>query len=88
MDELLALGVRETLGHPVRGSLPMTLIHEEVHDGNVHVRDGKLVFIDWAETSVSTLFAGMTNTLRIVNWVSGWKPGAPPCRPASSRRPS
>src|SRR5689334_4399697 len=40
VDELLALGVPdsrpESLGHPVRGSLPMTLIHEEVHEGNVH----------------------------------------------------
>jgi len=79
VDELLALGVPdsrpETLGHPVSGSLPMTLIHEEVQDGNVHVRDGRPVFIDWAETSVSHPFAGMTNTLRLVSWVAEWKPG-------------
>lgn len=79
VDELLGLGVPDsrpdTLGHPVRGPLPLTLIHEEVHDGNVHVRDGRPVFIDWAETSVSHPFAGMTNTLRIVGWPAGWKPG-------------
>ena len=79
VDELLALGVPdsrpETLGHPVAGSLPLTLIHEEVHDGNVHVSEGRPVFIDWAEGSISHPFAGMTNTLRIVSWVAGWKPG-------------
>jgi hypothetical protein len=79
VDELLALGVPdsrpETLGHPVHGSVPLTLIHEEVHDGNVHVRDGRPVLIDWAEASISHPFAGMTNTLRIVGWGADWKPG-------------
>jgi len=80
-DELFALGVPDsrpdTLGHRVSGSLPMTLIHEEVHDGNVHMRDGRPVFIDWAEASVSHPFAGLTNTLRIVSWRSEWEPGGP-----------
>jgi phosphotransferase family enzyme len=78
-DELLALGVPdsrpETLGHPVGGPLPPTLIHEEVHDGNVHVREGRPVLIDWAEASVSHPFAGLVNTLRIVSWLSSWNPG-------------
>ncbi len=77
--ELLDLGVPdsrpETLGHPVPGPLPITLIHEEVQDGNVHLRDGRPVLIDWAEASVSHPFAGMTNTLRIVAWRSDWEPG-------------
>ena len=79
--ELLALGVPdsrpETLGHAVDGPLPLTLIHEEVHDGNVHVRDGQPVFIDWAEASISHPFAGVTNTLRTVSWRAGWDPGSP-----------
>ena len=45
VEQFLLLGVPdsrpETLGHPVGGSLPLTLIHEEVHDGNVHVLDGR-----------------------------------------------
>ena len=81
IDEFLALGVPDsrpaTLGHPVGGSLPLTLIHEEVQDGNVHVQDGRPIFIDWAEASVSHPFAGMTNTLRIVGWRSEWEPGGP-----------
>ena len=79
LDELLALGVPdsrpETLGHPIEGPVPLTLIHEEVHDGNVHLRGGRPVFIDWAEASVSHPFAGMTNTLRMVSWRAGWEPG-------------
>jgi Phosphotransferase enzyme family len=81
VDVLLALGVPdsrpETLAHVVGGSLPSTLIHEEVHGGNVHARHGRPVFIDWAEASISHPFAGMTNTLRIVSWDSGWEPGGP-----------
>jgi hypothetical protein len=77
--ELLDLGVPdsrpETLGHPVPGPVPITLIHEEVQDGNVHLREGRPVFIDWSEASVSHPFAGMTNTLRIVTWRSEWEPG-------------
>jgi hypothetical protein len=80
-DELLELGVPdsrpETLGHAVPGVLPITLIHEEVQDGNVHVRNGRPVFIDWAEASVSHPFAGLTNTLRIVSWRLEWEPGGP-----------
>jgi Phosphotransferase enzyme family len=81
IDELLALGVPdsrpETLGHAVPGPVPLTLIHEEVHDGNVHLRDGRPVFIDWAEASISHPFAGMTNTLRVAAWRSELEPGGP-----------
>jgi hypothetical protein len=70
VDALLALGVPdsrpETLRQVVAGPLRATLIHEEATDGNIHVRDGRPVFIDWAEASVSHPFAGLTNTLRAV----------------------
>jgi len=81
VEALLGLGVPdsrpETLGHPVPGPVPLSLIHEEVQDGNVHLRDGGPVFIDWAEASVSHPFAGMTNTLRIAAWRLDWEPGGP-----------
>jgi hypothetical protein len=80
--ELLALGVPDsrpaTLGVDLGGAVPLTLIHEEVHDGNVFLRKGRPVFIDWAEASVSHPFAGMINTLRMVTYLSGWEPGADP----------
>jgi aminoglycoside phosphotransferase (APT) family kinase protein len=81
VDELLALGVPdsrpEALGFPVEGPVPLSLIHEEVHGGNVLVRAGRPVLIDWAEASVSHPFAGTVNTLRVVAWHSEWEPGGP-----------
>jgi hypothetical protein len=82
VEAVLALGVPDsrpqTLGHRLEGPVPLTLIHEEVHDGNVFVRDGRPVFIDWAEASVSHPFAGMINTLRRAVDVFGCEPGAEP----------
>ena len=81
VDALLAMSVPdsrpETFGRPLNGPVPLTLIHEEVHDGNVFVRDGRPVFIDWAEASVSHPFAGMINTLRRAVDVLGYEPGSP-----------
>jgi hypothetical protein len=48
----------------LEGPVPMTLIHEEVHEGNVFVLDGCARFLDWAEGAVAHPFAGVTNTLR------------------------
>lgn len=46
--------------------VPLSLVHEEVHDGNVFVRDGRPVFIDWAEASFAHPFCGLVNTLRAI----------------------
>jgi Phosphotransferase enzyme family len=82
VDGLLAMGAPDsrpgTLGRRLGGPVPLTLIHEEVHDGNVFVRDRRPVFIDWAEASVSHPFAGMINTLRRAVDVLGCEPGSPP----------
>lgn len=84
-DALLALGVPdrrpaalEAAYGPVPAvgdAVPLTLIHEEVHDGNVFVREGSPVFLDWGEASVSHPFAGLVNTLRAVVDREGWEPG-------------
>jgi hypothetical protein len=58
-------GARELLAE-LGDTIPLSLIHEEVHDGNVLVRDGAPVFIDWAEASISHPFAGLVNTLRSI----------------------
>jgi Ser/Thr protein kinase RdoA (MazF antagonist) len=52
----------EQLGEVV----PLSLVHEEVHDGNVFVRDGAPVFIDWAEACIAHPFCGLVNTLRAI----------------------
>ena len=81
VERLLALGVPDSrpaaLGKTLDGPVPPSLIHEEVHDGNVFVRDGRAVFIDWAEASVSHPFAGLVNTLRMFAWRRGFEGGEP-----------
>jgi hypothetical protein len=81
LDAVLALGVPdsrpEVFDQSLGGPVPLSLIHEEVHDGNVHVRQGRPVFIDWAEASVSHPFAGLTNTLRAFTDRYGHEPGGP-----------
>ena len=44
--------------------LPETLTHEEVHDGNVLVNDGRYMFIDWSDSSVAHPFFTMLVTIR------------------------
>lgn len=57
--------------------LPATLVHEEVHDGNVLVRDGAAVFIDWSDSSVGHPFFGVVVALRSVADRFELEPGAP-----------
>ena len=56
------------------GPLPMTVIHEEVHEANVFVRAGHARFLDWGEGAVSHPFAGLTNTLRDIAYRRGLDP--------------
>jgi hypothetical protein len=50
--------------------LPETMAHEEVHENNVLVGDGRYVFTDWSDCSVSHPFFTMLVTLRsIAHWV-------------------
>ncbi len=54
----------EALTAELAGPVPTTLIHEEFHEGNVFVRDGRARLLDWGEAAVSHPFAGVVNTLR------------------------
>jgi hypothetical protein len=81
VERLLALGVPDSrpaaLGQSLDGPVPPSLVHEEVHDGNVFVRGGRPVFIDWAEAAISHPFAGLVNTLRVFAWRKGLEGGEP-----------
>lgn len=55
--------------------LPVTLVHEEVHDANVLIRDGIPVFIDWSDSSVGHPFFGVVVALRSVSDKWELKPG-------------
>jgi Ser/Thr protein kinase RdoA (MazF antagonist) len=58
--------------------LPDTVVHEEIHDGNVVVRDGACVVIDWADSCVGHPFFGVVVGLRSIGDRLGLEPGAEP----------
>lgn len=49
--------------------LPETIVHEEVHENNVVMRDGRYTFTDWSDSSVAHPFFTMLVTLRsVAHW--------------------
>jgi hypothetical protein len=59
------------------GSIPLTIAHMEAHDGNIFVRRGRPVFIDWAEAVVTHPFIAPLLALRSATERSGYEPGSP-----------
>jgi hypothetical protein len=57
-------------------SVPVGVVHQEAHDGNVFVRGGRPVFIDWAEASVTHPFLGPLLPLRFATARRGYEPGS------------
>ena len=64
----------ESLTDALASPLPVTLIHEEFHESNVFVRDGRARLLDWGEAAVSHPFAGLVNTLRDIRFRRRLKP--------------
>ena len=64
----------ESLTDALAEQLPATLIHEEFHETNVFVRDGRTRLLDWGEAAVSHPFAGLVNTLRDIAFRRRLKP--------------
>jgi hypothetical protein len=58
------------------GSLPLTVAHMEAHDGNIFVRGGRPVLIDWAEAVVTHPFVGPLQTLRGATEGGGYAPAS------------
>jgi hypothetical protein len=61
----------------LEASLPLTVAHMEAHDGNIFVRDGRPVLIDWAEAVVTHPFVGPLLALRSATERAGYAPGSP-----------
>ena len=61
----------------LNASLPLTVAHMEAHDGNIFLRDGRPVFIDWAEAVVTHPFVGPLQALRGPIDRRGYGPGSP-----------
>jgi hypothetical protein len=59
------------------GSVPLTVVHMEAHDGNIFVCGGQPIFIDWAEAVVTHPFVGPLLALRSATERSSYEPGSP-----------
>ncbi|HEY6835165.1 MAG TPA: phosphotransferase [Gaiellaceae bacterium] len=55
--------------------LPATIQHDDLHDGQVFVRDGRYLVFDWGDSSVSHPFLSLTVTLRSIAWRLDLEPG-------------
>lgn len=71
------LAVVREAAERLAGSVPPTVAHMEAHDGNIFVRDGEPVFIDWAEAVVTHPFVGPLLLLRSATDRLGYEPGSP-----------
>jgi hypothetical protein len=57
--------------------LPETLQHDDFHDGNIFVRDGRYLFFDWGDSCVSHPFHSLVVTMRVIARGFELDPGAP-----------
>ena len=68
----------EALVEELRASgLPETIQHDDLHDGQVFVRDGHYRVLDWGDSCVSHPFHSLTVILRAAAWKLELEPGGP-----------
>ena len=60
----VADGVAERCESLAASGIPDTLVHGDLHPGNVNVRDGEALLFDWSDGAVSHPFADLTCFLR------------------------
>ncbi len=56
--------------------IPETIQHDDLHDGQVFVRDGHSRILDWGDSCISHPFHTLTVTLRALAWRHGIQPGS------------
>jgi hypothetical protein len=57
--------------------IPETIQHDDLHDGNVFVRDGRYLFFDWGDSCVSHPFHTLVVTMRALVHRLELPPGGP-----------
>lgn len=57
--------------------IPDTIQHDDLHDGQVFVKDGHIRILDWGDSCISHPFHTLTVTLRAHAWRHGLEPGSP-----------
>jgi hypothetical protein len=55
--------------------IPETIQHDDLHDGQVFVRDGDYLVFDWGDACVTHPFHTLTVVLRAAAWKLGLEPG-------------
>ncbi|MGE5273633.1 MAG: phosphotransferase [Verrucomicrobiota bacterium] len=63
--------------HLAAFGIPETLQHDDLHDGNVFVHDGRYLFFDWGDSCVSHPFHSLVVTMRQLVHRLGLPPGGP-----------
>jgi hypothetical protein len=58
--------------------IPETIQHDDLHDGNVFVCDGRYVFFDWGDSCITHPFHTLVVTLRVLAFKHGVEPGSGP----------
>lgn len=56
--------------------IPETIQHDDLHDGQVFVQDGRMRILDWGDSCISHPFHTLTVTLRALAWRHGIEPGS------------
>ena len=65
----------EMCGTLAEAGIPETIQHDDVHDGQVFVRDGRYLVFDWGDSCVSHPFHSLTVALRSIAWKFELEPG-------------
>lgn len=76
---LLALvpAVAALAGELAACGIPETLHHDDFHDGNIFISDGRIIFADWAESAVAHPFFSLVIAQGSAAHQLGLEPGAP-----------
>jgi hypothetical protein len=65
----------EMCGALAAPGIPETIQHDDLHDGQVFVRDGRYFVFDWGDSCVSHPFHSLTVILRAIAWKLDLPPG-------------
>jgi Phosphotransferase enzyme family len=70
-------GVERLCAELADAGIPETVQHDDLHDGNVFVRDGVYLTFDWGDSCISHPFHTLAVTLRAAAWRLDLPPGDP-----------
>jgi hypothetical protein len=78
-ERLRAFGPRfeQMCAHLAGSGIPESLHHDDFHDGNIFLQDGRIVFTDWGESAVTHPFFTLVVMLRSVENSLDVQPDAP-----------